>query len=161
MLANQIQKPLPPAEMDTNSKDLNMKTVDVNIKTLIANAAEIIAPLWPMQTIIARNPLQCIESLNFEDAIAMGETFLVGSSDMTSEVNREMVKWCQVFLDEGQATITMPEREKGFYRAWSLLAPFDDKLQSYKKMSGYCRFLPKLKRLFSFASRGWLFQMNK
>ncbi|MCE2983977.1 MAG: DUF2309 domain-containing protein [Parachlamydia sp.] len=110
-----------------------MKTVDVNIKTLIANAAEIIAPLWPMQTIIARNPLQCIESLNFEDAIAMGETFLVGSSDMTSEVNREMVKWCQVFLDEGQATITMPEREKGFYRAWSLLAPFDDKLQSYKK----------------------------
>lgn len=137
MLANQIQKPLPPAEMDTNSKDLIMKTVDVNIKTLIANAAEIIAPLWPMQTIIARNPLQCIESLNFEDAIAMGETFLTDSSDMTgsasSEVNRELVKWCQVFLDEGQATITMPEREKGFYRAWSLLAPFDNKLRSYKK----------------------------
>jgi uncharacterized protein YbcC (UPF0753/DUF2309 family) len=113
-----------------------MKTVDVNIKTLIANAAKIIAPLWPMQTIIARNPLQCIESLNFEDAIAMGETFLTGSSDMTgnaSEVNREMVKWCQVFLDEGQATITMPEREKGLYRAWSLLAPFDNRLQSSKK----------------------------
>lgn len=114
-----------------------MKTVDINIKTLIANAAEIIAPLWPMQTIIARNPLQCIESLNFEDAIARGETFLAGSSDMTdnasSEVNREMVKWCQVFLDEGQATITMPERERGFYRAWSLLAPFDNKLRSSKK----------------------------
>lgn len=114
-----------------------MKTVDVNIETLIANAAEIIAPLWPLQTIIARNPLQCIESLNFEDAIAMGEIFLAGSSDMTgkapSKVNREMIKWCQVFLDEGQATITMPEREKGFYRAWSLLAPLDNKLRSYKK----------------------------
>jgi uncharacterized protein len=193
MLANQIQKPLPPAEMDTNFnletavqddkvmqdfeleslsmgvdhsqkvkatpiesdysskdcvnlssstafsrfKDLNMKTADVNIKTLIANAAEIIAPLWSMQTIIARNPLQCIESLNFEDAIAIGETLLTGTSDMTgnasSEVNREMVKWCQVFLDEGQATITMPEREKGFYHAWSVLAPFDNKLRSYKK----------------------------
>lgn len=110
-----------------------MKTVDVNIKALIANAAKIIAPLWPMQTIIARNPLQGIESLNFEEAIAMGESFLAGSSDKTCEVNREMVKWCQVFLDEGQATITMPEREKGFYHAWSLLAPFDNKLRSYKK----------------------------
>lgn len=114
-----------------------MKTIDINIKTLIANAAEIIAPLWPMQTIIARNPFQCMESLNFEDAIAIGETFFTGSSDMTgnvfSEVNREMVKWCQVFLDEGQATITMPEREKGFYRAWSLLAPFDNNLRSSKK----------------------------
>ena len=114
-----------------------MKAVDVNIKSLIENAAEIIAPLWPMQTFIARNPFQCMESLNFEDAIAMGETFLAGSSDITgkasSEINREMVKWCQVFLDEGQATITMPEREKGFYRAWSLLAPFDNKLRSFKK----------------------------
>jgi uncharacterized protein YbcC (UPF0753/DUF2309 family) len=113
-----------------------MKTVDTNIKTLIANASEIIAPLWPMQTIIARNPLQCIESLNFEDAITMGETFLAGSSDITGstiEVNREMIKWCQVFLDEGQATITMPEREKGFYQAWALLAPFDNNLRSSKK----------------------------
>lgn len=113
-----------------------MKT-NVNIKTLIANAAKIIAPLWPMQTIIARNPLQCMESLNFEDAISMGETFLASSPAMTdnasSAVNREMVKWCQVFLDEGQATITMPEREKGFYRAWSLLAPFDNNLRSSKK----------------------------
>lgn len=111
--------------------------MDVNIKTLIANAAEIIAPLWPMQTIIARNPLQCFESLNFEDAIAMGEIFLEGRSDIVDnascEVNRELVKWCQVFLDEGQAAITMPEREKGFYIAFSLLAPFDNKLRSYKK----------------------------
>lgn len=111
--------------------------MDVNIKALIATAAEIIAPLWPMQTIIARNPLQCIESLNFEDAIAMGNIFLADHPDRkdnaSCEVNRELVKWCQVFLDEGQATIPMPEREKGFYRAWSLLASFDSKLRSYKK----------------------------
>lgn len=137
MPANRTQKLLLPIEMDTNFKDFIMYTVTSNIHTLIANAAEIIAPLWPMQTIIARNPLQCIESLNFEDAIVMGEAFLASSSDgignASSEVNREMVKWCQVFLDEGQSTITMPEREKGFYRAWSLLAPFDHKLRSYKK----------------------------
>ena len=71
-----------------------MKTVDVNIKTLIANAAEIIAPLWPMQTIIARNPLQCIESLSFEDAIAMGERFLMidvmGSGEL---LGKSIEKW--------------------------------------------------------------------
>ncbi|PJD94879.1 MAG: hypothetical protein CK425_09960, partial [Parachlamydia sp.] len=114
-----------------------MKIVDVNIKSLIANAAEIIAPLWPLQTIIARNPLQGIESLNFEDAIAIGEKFFAGRCDIkrkaSSKVNREMIKWCQVFLDEGQATITMPEREKGFYQAWALLAPFDRKLRSSNK----------------------------
>lgn len=111
-----------------------MKTIDMNIRTLIAKAAEIIAPIWPMQTIIARNPLQCMESLGFEEAIAIGEKFLASNSRMhhLSEVNREMIKWCQVFLDEGQATIVMPEREKGFYRAWSLLAPFDNRLQSSK-----------------------------
>lgn len=138
MLANQIHKLLPAVKMDTNFKDFTiMQTIDVNIKTLIANAAKIIAPLWPMQTIIARNPLQCIESLHFEDAIAMGEKFLTNSSDMTqngsSRVNRELIKWCQAFLDEGQATITMPKREKGFYRAWSELAPFDSNLESSTK----------------------------
>lgn len=111
-----------------------MKNVDVDIEKIISNAAKIIAPLWPMQTIIARNPFQCIESMSFEDAIAMGETFLAGRSEMegSTEVNREVIKWTQVFLDEGQATITMPEREKGFYRAWSMLAPFDRRLRSSK-----------------------------
>jgi uncharacterized protein len=113
-----------------------MKTVDIEINTLIRKAAEIIAPLWPMQTIIPRNPFQCIESLPFEEAIAMGETFLESCGDTiesaSSEINRELVKWCQAFLDEGQATLTMPEREKGFYHAWGLLAPFDNKLSPKK-----------------------------
>lgn len=131
-----------------------MKTIDINIKTLIENAAVIIAPLWPMQTMIARNPLQSIESLNFEDAVAMGETFLNDSSyingNALSEINREMIKWCQVFLDEGQATITMPEREKGFYRAWSLLAPFDNKLRSYKKNEWLSSLPPEAEEAISF-----------
>jgi uncharacterized protein YbcC (UPF0753/DUF2309 family) len=107
------------------------KTVDISIKTLIANAAKIIAPLWPLQTVIARNPLQGLESLPFEEALALGETFLAGGGETTaSAVNRELVKWCQVFLDEGQATLSMPERDKGFYRAWALLAPFDRNLKA-------------------------------
>lgn len=38
------------------------------------------------------------------------------------QINRELVKWCEAFLDEGHATWPMPRREKGFYGAWRFLA---------------------------------------
>ena len=37
-------------------------------------------------------------------------------------VNREVIKWCAAFLDEGHAVWSMPQREKGFYEAWKSLA---------------------------------------
>ncbi|HJU05606.1 MAG TPA: DUF2309 domain-containing protein [Nitrospiraceae bacterium] len=40
-------------------------------------------------------------------------------------INREMVKWCSVFLDEGEASWSMPHREQTFYRAWKSLAQYD------------------------------------
>jgi len=41
---------------------------------------------------------------------------------IAEQINREMVKWCEAFLDEGHATWPMPGREKGFYAAWKFLA---------------------------------------
>lgn len=43
-------------------------------------------------------------------------------AQIADQINREMIKWCAAFLDEGHATWPMPFREKGFYRAWRLLA---------------------------------------
>jgi len=37
-------------------------------------------------------------------------------------VNDELIKWCEMFLDEGHATWSMPHREQGFYGAWKSLA---------------------------------------
>lgn len=37
-------------------------------------------------------------------------------------MNREVIKWCEAFLDEGHAVWPMPGREKGFYAAWKSLA---------------------------------------
>ncbi len=37
-------------------------------------------------------------------------------------MNREVIKWCEAFLDEGHAVWTMPRREQGFYTAWKSLA---------------------------------------
>ena len=41
---------------------------------------------------------------------------------IADQINRESIKWCEAFLDEGHATWPMPGREKGFYRAWKFLA---------------------------------------
>ncbi|MBM3197936.1 MAG: DUF2309 domain-containing protein, partial [Chlamydiae bacterium] len=105
----------------------------LQIQTLIANAADILPLVWPLKTFIACNPLHGLETLPFEDALAKGERFFATSFTTVEleTVNCELIKWCQAFLDEGQATITMPEREKGFYCAWATLAPFDKRLHSH------------------------------
>ncbi|MHB1606222.1 MAG: DUF2309 domain-containing protein [Leptospirales bacterium] len=41
---------------------------------------------------------------------------------MTDQINLELIKWCEAFLDEDHATWPMPGREKGFYGAWKFLA---------------------------------------
>lgn len=43
-------------------------------------------------------------------------------TEIVEQINREMIKWCQAFLDEGHATWPMPGREMGFYAAWKTLA---------------------------------------
>ena len=41
---------------------------------------------------------------------------------IVGQINDQMIKWCEAFLDEGHATWAMPEREKGFYKAWKDIA---------------------------------------
>ena len=41
---------------------------------------------------------------------------------LTEPIDREVIKWCEAFLDEGHAVWAMPEREKGFYYTWKSLA---------------------------------------
>ncbi len=38
------------------------------------------------------------------------------------QINDQLIKWCEAFLDEGHTTWAMPEREKGLYGAWKALA---------------------------------------
>jgi len=37
-------------------------------------------------------------------------------------IDREMIKWCEAFLDEEHAAWAMPKRDQGFYAAWKDLA---------------------------------------
>jgi uncharacterized protein YbcC (UPF0753/DUF2309 family) len=43
-------------------------------------------------------------------------------TQILEQINRELIKWCEAFLDEGHATWPMPGREKGFFGAWKYLA---------------------------------------
>ncbi|MFO0775199.1 MAG: DUF2309 domain-containing protein [Nitrospiraceae bacterium] len=41
------------------------------------------------------------------------------------EINHELIKWCEAFLDEGHATWAMPGREQGLYAAWKSLIGYE------------------------------------
>ena len=43
-------------------------------------------------------------------------------TEIVRQINDQLVKWCEAFLDEGHATWTMPERDKGLYQAWKTVA---------------------------------------
>lgn len=44
------------------------------------------------------------------------------------ELDRQMIKWCKLFLDESQAVWSMPNREEGFFRSWRRLIRHDPAL---------------------------------
>jgi uncharacterized protein YbcC (UPF0753/DUF2309 family) len=43
-------------------------------------------------------------------------------TEIVSLVNSELIKWCEAFLDEGDATWSMPGRDQGLYKSWKALA---------------------------------------
>lgn len=49
-------------------------------------------------------------------------------------LDRHMIKWCKLFLDEGQAAWGMPFRESGFYCAWRKLACHDPSLSRAERV---------------------------
>jgi uncharacterized protein len=43
-------------------------------------------------------------------------------TQIVQQINDQLIKWCEAYLDEGHATWAMPGREKGLYGAWKALA---------------------------------------
>ena len=89
-----------------------------------------ISPSWPLQNIIACNPLSGFENLRFTDALKEAEKLFCNHNlpEKLIEVNEITIKWCKVFFDKGQATISMPNKLKGFYLALKELMLFDEKI---------------------------------
>lgn len=122
------------------------KNNDIEIHALVHNAAKSIAPVWPLETFIACNPLQGLEAQSFEEALAQGGFRRQrGERNLQLEdVNLQMIKWCGGFFDAGQGSIDMPYREKGFYYGFLKLAYFDKQLHHNKRdAKDFLRHLPE------------------
>lgn len=100
------------------------------LSSLIEKSWERISPFWTLQNLIAVNPLKGFEDLSFEEALRQGALFFQQKDipEEMHEVNRQSIKWLQPFFDQGQATFSMPGRERGLYRGWKALAFFDSQL---------------------------------
>jgi len=46
-------------------------------------------------------------------------------TQIVSQTNEQLIKWCEAFLDEGHAVVSMPKREKGLYQAWKAIASYE------------------------------------
>ncbi|MGB8313886.1 MAG: putative inorganic carbon transporter subunit DabA, partial [Aestuariivirga sp.] len=64
-----------------------------------------------------------------EDLAALGRDITLTNwcdrtlgTQIVDQINGELIKWCEAFLDEGHATWSMPGREQGLYAAWKRLA---------------------------------------
>jgi uncharacterized protein YbcC (UPF0753/DUF2309 family) len=112
----------------------NFQEVEMNIQEIINKAANILTPVWPIKKFIACNPLHGFEDLKFDEALEQSEEYYQNNREAKALnlVNCHMIKWCQAFLDEGQASLSMPNRELGFYQAWKSLAQFDSLLHENK-----------------------------
>lgn len=47
---------------------------------------------------------------------------------LAKRLDGQMIRWCKLYLDEGQARWPLPHREKGLYRAWRALVTYDPAL---------------------------------
>jgi uncharacterized protein YbcC (UPF0753/DUF2309 family) len=117
------------AELEINLIDINNQEL-MTLRKFISQAWQKIAPCWPIKHLIAVNPLQGLEDLPFEEALMEGYAYFqdVDISDKMLDINRETIKWCQAFFDEGQAEIKMPLRHLGLYQSFRQLSIFDKNL---------------------------------
>ena len=115
-------------------------------KEMVAKAADVVAPVWPLKTFIAVNPLQGLVHLPFEQAVIEADRHRnceIGDIAGFESVNRELIKWCSAYFDEGQALINMPGREFGFYHVFRDLARYDRRLNRSKAAKSLLASLPE------------------
>lgn len=67
-----------------------------------------------------------------EDRAALGHTLTLSNwcdcvlgTGIVDQVNGELIKWCEAFLDEGHAAWPMPMRDRDLYGAWKALAQYE------------------------------------
>lgn len=122
------QKMKAPNYMDAQKNEYQADST--KIERLISEAWNNIAPTWPLKNLIAANPLAGLEHLSFEEAMIQGDAYFRQKELPLPmhNVNRQTIKWLQAFFDHGQATIKMPLRHLGLFRATRSFLTFDNQI---------------------------------
>jgi uncharacterized protein YbcC (UPF0753/DUF2309 family) len=91
---------------------------------LIGNVAKKLAFVMPVRDLSKR-----IDAIVQSDVADLGRWLTLShwcddtlGTDIVRQINDQLIKWCEAFLDEGHATWAMPNREKGMYQAWKSVA---------------------------------------
>ena len=85
----------------------------------IEESWSLITPFWPLKNMVSTNPLFGLINHSFNDAFARSKSAISSSitDDKILMANKQTMQWCQLFFDEGQATIAMPYKKLGLYQA--------------------------------------------
>jgi len=115
-------------EMSVEDIDLNLVLLskEINLKKLFR------------EILFARD----LEFKNFPNLVSYPYTKLIDSAKPFIKVNNYMIKFLKHFFDEGIAVWEMPEKEKGLYLAWKILAEYDSQLNLDKQLRSWLKQLP-------------------
>ena len=64
-----------------------------------------------------------------EESLIKMDSQMMECKNATHEIDRRVIKWVMAFMDEGLAEWSMPNKEKGFYKAWKLLVRYDKEIK--------------------------------
>lgn len=118
-----------------NSEKFICFTKENQIRTAIQNSYEKIAPFWPLKNLIATNPLHGFKKYPFKIALEESKR-LFDINDLSSDfkkLNEESIHWLQIYLDEGQALLEMPNKELGLFGAFINLLKYDKRVKNRLK----------------------------
>jgi len=88
-----------------------------SIDHILKRILHALPPVWTAKRMIADNPLEGYELFPFKQGVALANRL----NSNASLSNRDVIKWCQAYFDEGQAKIPMPGKGEGIFKAWRAL----------------------------------------
>lgn len=109
-----------------NTQVHNSYSIENSIKSAWSN----IAPFWPLKSLVAANPLAGFEHFSFKNALNQAQVYFQNPQLPSSmqQVNKESIKWLQIVLDTGQATIGVPNKHLGLLNCIRPLLMFDNRV---------------------------------
>lgn len=97
--------------------------------------AEMLREAWENGDIEKKELQQLFNEYNIDYSIEDSLTEIEANTNTESKnpshpLDTQMIKWLMSYMDEGLSEWSMPNKEKGFYKAWLSLAKYDQPLKS-------------------------------